>query len=56
MELCGIVNPAAALLSALKSCDIPYNPPFIKKIIENTAAPLGKFDCFSIGHGIIQVC
>ena len=47
---------SALLLSALKSTKVPYNPAFIKKIIENTATPLGKHDPFSIGHGVIQVC
>ena len=48
--------PAALLLCALRSKGFPYSPAFIKKIVENTAAPLGKHDPFSIGHGIIQVC
>ena len=51
-----ICNHTALLLSALKSNGVPYNPAFIKKIIENTAVPLGHHDPFSIGHGIIQVC
>jgi tripeptidyl-peptidase-2 len=49
---CGCI---ALLLSALKSNKVPYNPAFIKKIIENTAVPLGHHDPFSIGRGIIQV-
>lgn len=47
---------SALLLSALKSNKIPYSPALIKKIIENTATPLGKHDPFSVGHGVIQVC
>ena len=45
----------ALLLSALKSNGIPYTPALIKKIIENTAAPLGSHDQFSVGHGVLQV-
>ena len=45
----------ALMLSALKSQDIPYTPASVKRILENTATPLGSHDPFSIGHGVIQV-
>ena len=47
---------SALILSALKSDKIPYSPALMKKVIENTATPLGKHDPFSVGHGVIQVC
>jgi hypothetical protein len=46
---------SALLLSALKSQGIPYTPALVKRTLENTAAPLGTHDAFSIGHGVVQV-
>lgn len=46
----------ALLLSALKSSGIPYTSTFLKKVIANTATPLGSHDNFSVGYGVLQVC
>lgn len=43
------------MLSALKAEGISYSPASIKRTLENSAAPLGSHDKFSIGQGVIQV-
>ena len=43
------------MISDLKTQSIPYTPSAIKHTLTNTAIPLGSFDPFSIGHGVIQV-
>ena len=51
----GSVSYAALMLSALKAEGVPYSPAAVKRILENTATPLGRHDKFSIGQGVIQV-
>ena len=43
------------MLSALKAAGVAYSPASIKRALENSAAPLGNHDKFSIGQGVIQV-
>ena len=45
----------ALMLSALKAEGVCYSPASIKRVLENSAAPLGNHDKFSIGQGVIQV-
>ena len=45
----------ALMLSALKAEGVSYSPASIKRVLENSAAPLGNHDKFSIGQGVIQV-
>ena len=57
--ICGHYFTSALLLSALKARGIPYTPSLIKRVLENTAVPLGSSgscDLFSSGHGVLQVC
>lgn len=55
-------NFLALMLSAFKFQSIAYCPSSIKRVLANTAAPLGQhdplsvgYDPFSVGYGIIQV-
>ena len=50
-----IVSVTALMLSALKAEGVAYSPASVKRTLENTAAPLGQHDKFSIGQGVIQV-
>ena len=52
---CSIFVIAALLLSALKAEGVAYSPASVKRALENTAAPLGQHDKFSIGQGVVQV-
>lgn len=45
----------ALMISGLKSQSVVYSPASIKRVLENTAIPLGSHDSFSVGQGVIQV-
>ena len=53
--LFGYICNTALMLSALKAEGVSYSPASIKRVLENTAAPLSSHDKFSIGHGVLQV-